>query len=208
MSPAAMSRAILRRSRLAVANSSASDGSTRGAGRAAAVASVRSNSDPAGSTCSTTPEARIGRCSRASWAFVTMWVPSIRVTEPRPTTRRMSAVVGPADHGRGVLVDAHARAAAGSARRSSAAGRSGCAGRSAGRSRSSRTSPSPAATWVIRCLGVEPPGPKATMCEDWMLAPAEVPPMVTPRSRASTMASPERRCRRSRWRASAGCRRS
>ena len=39
----------------------------------------------------------------------------------------------------------------------------------------SRSSPRPAASWVIRCLGVEPPAPNATMCEDWMLAPALVP---------------------------------
>ena len=91
---------------------------------------------------------------------------------------------------RGVLVDADAEQAAGSARRASAAGRSGCAGRSAGRSRTSRTSPRPAASWVIRCLGVEPPVPKATMCEDWMLAPAQVPPTTTPRACAAMIASP------------------
>ena len=50
--------------------------------------------------------------------------------------------------------------------------------------------PSPAATWVIRCLGVDPPTPKATMCDDWMLAPAEVPATTAPRSLARRIASP------------------
>ena len=53
-----------------------------------------------------------------------------------------------------------------------------------------RSRPSPAATWVIRCLGVAPPGPKATMCDDWMLAPADVPPTTAPRWWARTTASP------------------
>ena len=52
------------------------------------------------------------------------------------------------------------------------------------------SSPSPAATWVIRCLGVAPPEPKATMWLDWMLAPAEVPATTAPRRWARTMASP------------------
>src|SRR5689334_12751435 len=54
----------------------------------------------------------------------------------------------------------------------------------------SRIRPRPAASWVIRCFGVEPPVPKATMCEDWMLAPALVPPTTTPRRWAALMASP------------------
>ena len=82
------------------------------------------------------------------------------------------------------------RAAAATGRRSSAAGRSGCAGRSAGRSPHDSSRPRPAATWVIRCLGVDARPPKATMCEDWMLAPAEVPATTAPRWCASTIASP------------------
>ncbi len=52
------------------------------------------------------------------------------------------------------------------------------------------TRPSPEASWVIRCLGVAPPLPNATMCDDWKLAPADVPPIVTPRAWASLIASP------------------
>src|SRR4051812_39409500 len=50
--------------------------------------------------------------------------------------------------------------------------------------------PSPAAIWVIRCLGVVPPVPNATMWEDWMLAPADVPATTAPRSCARRTASP------------------
>ena len=42
----------------------------------------------------------------------------------------------------------------------------------------------------MRCFGVAPDAPKATMCEDIALAPAEVPPMTAPRRCASRSASP------------------
>ena len=124
-----------------------------------------------------------------------------------PDDAQHVAVLGAADHGGGVLVDAHARAAAGSARRSSAAGRSGCAGRSAGRSRSSRPArarrpPGSSAAWAwTRPARTRPcartgcwPRPR---CRRW-----------SRRARAPRRWPARTACRRSRWTASAGCRRS
>ena len=53
-----------------------------------------------------------------------------------------------------------------------------------------RSSPSPADSWLIRCLGVAPPDPKAIMCSARMLAPAEVPPTTAPRWYAARIAAP------------------
>ena len=187
VSPAAMSRASWRRSRPPRRSRGASGVDRRRLAESSR--SVRSNRDPAGSTCSTTPLAsrgvsggvvgvrhHVGRVEDGDRATADdvedWWSPSEGRPPPRCPRRRPS------------------RAAGATGTRSSAVGRSGCAARSAGRSRVESSKPRPAATWVIRCFGVAPPTPKATMCEDWMLAPALVPAMTTPRSCAARIASP------------------
>ena len=42
------------------------------------------------------------------------------------------------------------------------------------------SSPSPAAIWAIRCLGVAPEAPNAIMCDETADAPAEVPATTAP----------------------------
>ena len=69
---------------------------------------VRSNAGPAGSTCSTTPEASSGAVRRASWALETTLRPSKTVTTPRPTTLQDLVAVLVVIDGAGVLVDADA----------------------------------------------------------------------------------------------------
>ena len=122
----------------------------------------RSGSPP-GSEWSTTLLIMIGRCARTSQASVSDAWPSTMVTLRRPMT---SMTMSGLTTRRGVLVDAQAQQRRGSGRWSRAAGPSRLRCWKCWSTMTPGRMPRPAAIWTMRCLGVPPLAPKATM---WLL---------------------------------------